>query len=468
MASTPVSLETIPKDGFEPFPRDQWRLFFEQASFNDECIQYYLELFELHDIEFNMIQDLEHPLLLQMGVLKVGHRIKILRMKDSFFLPNEDKYIRINSPIRPRKPRNGFQLRKNGSTHKLSRRSTPMRLSKSMSNTVELDECDYIVALDTEYPEPFPIEVSFFINEDPKKNLITVDNGDVSLFLKLVERDHKLTEEIAVFTFNEEEHLRIVKQDETLDAEEIYYCIANNRVDTLSKRITKRVKKSKYHENASTDIDQTDPIEVYFLPTSDVYLSEGNIGMCMAPGRLKKHKSDWKRELGDDLDRIHNIYNCDVLVTLGIFFVCFELTFTVRHSELRDIGIPNLITEATSRGMESIHFPIKDKSVPGSMQRLIVTVEAIIERLKEGKTVVVHCNGGKGRSGLIVVATLVGLGKKVDKAIESVRNTRYVLENLNSNWVDQEHFEIQSKLYMLKSLKNIGLNTKNKRVSKMD
>src|SRR4051812_33311357 len=98
--------------------------------------------------------------------------------------------------------------------------------------------------------------------------------------------------------------------------------------------------------------------------------------------------------------------------------------------------------------MESIHFPIKDKWVPNSMEQLVLLVETIIHRLRQGyllfplscsssfisscsscsscsfssfssssssssssscwfsltslgKAVVVHCNGGKGRSGTV-------------------------------------------------------------------
>lgn len=74
--------------------------------------------------------------------------------------------------------------------------------------------------------------------------------------------------------------------------------------------------------------------------------------------------------------------------------------------------------------MESIHFPIKDKWVPDSMDQLILLVETIITRLRQGKTVVVHCNGGKGRSGTVVVAALIGLGRKVEHSIDIVRRSR--------------------------------------------
>jgi len=94
----------------------------------------------------------------------------------------------------------------------------------------------------------------------------------------------------------------------------------------------------------------------------------------MAPGRTKKKKNhDWERDLDGDLDRIRHFYKCDVFVTL------------VRHFELVDIGTPNLMEEVEKRGMESIHFPIKDKWVPDSMDQLILLVDVIITRLRQGK-----------------------------------------------------------------------------------
>lgn len=76
-------------------------------------------------------------------------------------------------------------------------------------------------------------------------------------------------------------------------------------------------------------------LKVDYIPDEELYMSEmGRIGICMAPGRTKKKKyHDWARDLGADLDRIHNVYECDVFVTL------------VRHLELVDIAIPNLFEE---------------------------------------------------------------------------------------------------------------------------
>uniref|UniRef100_A0A6B2L3A5 Tyrosine specific protein phosphatases domain-containing protein n=1 Tax=Arcella intermedia TaxID=1963864 RepID=A0A6B2L3A5_9EUKA len=139
----------------------------------------------------------------------------------------------------------------------------------------------------------------------------------------------------------------------------------------------------------------------------------GRIGLCMAPGRTKKKQQhDWARDLAKDLDRIKHHYGCNVFVTL------------VRHAELRAIHTPNLFEEVEARGMDSIHFPIKDKYIPNSMEHFLILIETIIDQLKQGKTVVVHCNGGKGRSGTVLVATLVALGRTVQQAIDIVRKAR--------------------------------------------
>jgi hypothetical protein len=58
-----------------------WEAFFQQAGFDDTTSKSYAVLFKKHEIEMDMLPDLNHEVLLQMGILKAGHRIKILRMQ---------------------------------------------------------------------------------------------------------------------------------------------------------------------------------------------------------------------------------------------------------------------------------------------------------------------------------------------------------------------------------------------------
>ena len=184
--------------------------------------------------------------------------------------------------------------------------------------------------------------------------------------------------------------LHVLKSDALLRPSEPYFVLYHARLQALSKRLERRVRKE-----LDTQLPRTPtgkpvwtsdnyPLKVDYVPDAELYLNEmGRLGLCMAPGRTKKkEKHVWARDLGKDLDRIRGVYGCDVLVTL------------LRHQEMIDIATPTLLEEVERRGMESIHFPIKDKWIPNSMEQLVALVETIIARLRRGLTVVAHCYGG--------------------------------------------------------------------------
>ena len=50
--------------------------------------------------------------------------------------------------------------------------------------------------------------------------------------------------------------------------------------------------------------------------------------------------------------------------------------------------------------------------------------------IREGKSIIVHCNGGKGRTGLIITACLVLLGLGQDEAINAIRSRRFFISLL--------------------------------------
>lgn len=263
-------------------------------------------------------------------------------------------------------------------------------------------------------------EVKYFLNDEPTKYRLILNTMSVSNFTAQIRIVHKLESDFAVFLYDlEEGKLRILKEGSGMKEECIYYVIENKKVRDVYKKIEKRAIKDisiflndKSKRQVFTSYSY--PLRVDFIPESELYLNQiGRLGLCMAPGRNKKssHKI-WIRDIEKDLNRLKEVYQCDVLVSL------------IRHSELHSLGIPTLFEDAEKRGIESIHFPIKDKWVPDSMTELIKLVDLILQRLKQGKTVVLHCNGGKGRSGTVAVACLVAMGKTAPKSIEVVRKAR--------------------------------------------
>ncbi len=76
-----------------------------------------------------------------------------------------------------------------------------------------------------------------------------------------------------------------------------------------------------------------------------------------------------------------------------------------------------------SQGLEPVHFPIEDGSVPDDRPRFHALIKGIRDRLrKEG--VVVHCNAGLGRTGVVAGGLLVLGGARWDSAIRRVREAR--------------------------------------------
>ncbi len=154
------------------------------------------------------------------------------------------------------------------------------------------------------------------------------------------------------------------------------------------------------------------PIRVDFLPEIAAHFP-GRLGMTIAPGKCNLGmQAVWQRQLAPDLERLRQHYQTDLLVTL------------VQAHELKELEIPDLFEQVQAHGMQSCWFPIQDFSTPDSMAGLQALVEQILAALAAGQTVVVHCKGGLGRSGLVAAACLVALGYSPEAAFVAVRQAR--------------------------------------------
>jgi protein-tyrosine phosphatase len=123
----------------------------------------------------------------------------------------------------------------------------------------------------------------------------------------------------------------------------------------------------------------------------------GRLGMCVLPGR---RKGPYDRNLDEDLTRLRNQVKADVIVTL------------VQKHELEQMQLHSFEDSIRHHGMESVVFSIRDKFIPDDFDAFFQLVHDIVRRLEVGQTVIVHCNGGIGRTGLTVTSTImVALGR---------------------------------------------------------
>ncbi len=150
------------------------------------------------------------------------------------------------------------------------------------------------------------------------------------------------------------------------------------------------------------------PIRVDFVDEG-VHGRAGRLGLTIAPGRCDGFT---RRDLAEDLRRLRDEYHTAVLVSL------------LETEDYEWLAIANLPEAARDAGIEVLRLPIQDVHVPESMSDCQVIVRAAAQALADGKTVVVHCRGGLGRSGLVAACCLVECGVEADRAIREVRKAR--------------------------------------------
>jgi protein-tyrosine phosphatase len=140
----------------------------------------------------------------------------------------------------------------------------------------------------------------------------------------------------------------------------------------------------------------------YLTPTITGLMA--GIGMMSAPGR--------DRSLSEDLDSLRHLHRAELLVSL------------VSDHELEILRIPDLVERARDRGIETLRWPFGDFSVPSDIASLTTPVNRILHTAACGRTAIIHCWAGLGRTGLVAAACLVARGFTPAEAIVAVRRCR--------------------------------------------
>ena len=115
--------------------------------------------------------------------------------------------------------------------------------------------------------------------------------------------------------------------------------------------------------------------------------------------------------------------------------VVISLQTRTEQEELDLLGEP---AAATHAGLDYRAFPIPDLGVPTG-NAVVPLVAGIIEALRAGRNVAVHCRAGIGRSSLIAGAALVAFGAAPAEAwavIHVARGVRVPETPVQGAWLD--------------------------------
>jgi protein-tyrosine phosphatase len=106
--------------------------------------------------------------------------------------------------------------------------------------------------------------------------------------------------------------------------------------------------------------------------------------------------------------------------TAGVDSVVSLLT----PSEEDELGLREEPAECLRKGLEFRSFPIPDRGVPPSKVLLKRLGADMLNSLNSGKSVLVHCRQGIGRSALLVAAILTLSGDNPDQAFQRIGEAR--------------------------------------------
>lgn len=96
----------------------------------------------------------------------------------------------------------------------------------------------------------------------------------------------------------------------------------------------------------------------------------------------------------------------------------------LERAEIEELDIVEEQALCESNGISFLSFPIPDRNVPPSGRGALDFAGSILHLLQSGKSVVVHCRQGVGRSALIAACVMALGGVPVDEAFDKIEDAR--------------------------------------------
>jgi hypothetical protein len=175
---------------------------------------------------------------------------------------------------------------------------------------------------------------------------------------------------------------------------------------------TNRGRNGTYNPGSTVRTSLTHPLRIDQVPAGD---KDGLIGITFCPGKHDWASGGfrWERSLQIDLDVISQ-WKPAAMVTL------------IEDHEFARLGVEGLGAEALARGLNWHHMPITDVQPPDARFEAEWAEQggSLLEALRSGSRVLVHCRGGLGRAGTVAARMLVELGCSGKDAVDLVRRRR--------------------------------------------
>ena len=154
-----------------------------------------------------------------------------------------------------------------------------------------------------------------------------------------------------------------------------------------------------------------DKLAYDFVQPKDV---KGKIFLTCFPGRKGTEVTYSESIFLEDLNNFNNL-DCNTVLSL------------VEDSEFEKLcDKKNFVRSIYAKNLKWMHMPIEDLKAPDRQfnEKWETTKVLLKNELVEGKNIILHCRGGKGRAGTAAAILLIEFGEEKMNAINIVRNKR--------------------------------------------
>jgi protein-tyrosine phosphatase len=135
---------------------------------------------------------------------------------------------------------------------------------------------------------------------------------------------------------------------------------------------------------------------------NEISVGRGTLAIAPMPGRTRHYYADWLR--------------------LAAWQPALVISMT-EQAEMDRKGAGTLGADLANAGCAWLHIPVRDFGVPDDLNWCAVADQAL-GHLSRGERVLVHCFGGCGRSGMIVLRLMIAAGDAPDAALQRLRRVR--------------------------------------------
>jgi len=148
------------------------------------------------------------------------------------------------------------------------------------------------------------------------------------------------------------------------------------------------------------------PFHVDFVKSKSVSFK---MGLSSSPGRMK---GSCHRNLDDDLDRLGSAYGVTRIISMLDPFA------------VEKMGLQSYAQKCHQRGIAFHSVPLRDKWIPINQKffREVIRIYRCVYSTNE--TILIHCNGGRGRTAVFAVCLLLLCGLNFSEAVTKVRSAR--------------------------------------------